>query len=192
MRGFVKSFWRTARAFLRREAGVAVVEFALVVPLMLAVYVGCSEAAALLTVDRKVQSVAGAVGDLVARSNKKITETELTDYFRAATSILVPYSANGLVQTVTAVSVDKNGVATVLWSARFTDDKLTKQVADHPKGSSFDLPVEMKAIAAGQTVISAESEYGYNPLIGVVFRNTVDLHRSALFMPRYGGTITFP
>jgi len=50
----------------------------------------------------------------------------------------------------------------------------------------------MKAIAAGQTVISAESEYGYNPLIGVVFRNTVDLHRSALFMPRYGGTITFP
>jgi hypothetical protein len=38
-------------------------------------------------------------------------------------------------------------------------------------------------------VIAAETSYGYTPLLGVVFKNELDLRRSALFMPRFGGTI---
>lgn len=184
-----KILW-TLRAFARRETGVAAVEFALVVPLMLSVYLGCTEATALLTADRKVQSVAGAIGDLVARTNKTIAASQLEDYFLASTSIMAPYSTAGLVQTVTAVSVAANGEATVLWSARYEDGALSKTVAEHPRNSIFDLPNEMKAIAAGQTVIAAETEYSYRPLLGMVFKDALDLNRSALFMPRFGGTIT--
>jgi Flp pilus assembly protein TadG len=178
------------RTFFRRETGVAAVEFALVVPLMLSVYLGCTEAASLLTVDRKVQSVAGAIGDLVARSNKTIAQGQLEDYFLASTLIMAPYGTAGLVQTVTAVSVDDDGEATVLWSARYEDGALSNAVAEHPQGDAFDLPEEMKAIATGQTVIAAEVGYSYRPLLGVVFREALDLNRSALFMPRFGGNIT--
>jgi len=189
MRSTGERFLKMLSAFFRRETGVAAVEFALVVPLMLSVYLGCTEASALLTADRKVQSVAGAIGDLVARSNKSISADDLKDYFLASTSIMAPYDTSGLVQTVTAVSV-ANGSATVLWSARFKDGVLSKTVAEHPKDSTYDLPEEMKAIATGQTVISAEAEYGYRPLLGLVFKNALDLNRSALFMPRFGGTIS--
>ena len=48
------------------EKGAAAVEFALILPVMLVVYLGTLEASTLITMDRKVQSVAGAVGDLVA------------------------------------------------------------------------------------------------------------------------------
>jgi hypothetical protein len=48
----------------------------------------------------------------------------------------------------------------------------------------------MAAIATGQTVIAAEVGYSYRPLLGVVFREALDLNRSALFMPRFGGNIT--
>ncbi|WP_449396814.1 TadE/TadG family type IV pilus assembly protein [Devosia riboflavina] len=185
-----KGFVRTLRALLRRETGVAAVEFALVVPLMLSVYLGCTEAAALLTADRKVQSVAGAIGDLVARSNKTIAQSQLRDYFLASTSIMAPYSTSGLVQTVTAVSVDDDGEATVLWSVRYENGSLSTTVAEHPKNSAYDLPAEMRAIATGQTVIAAEAEYGYLPLLGIVFKEALDLNRSALFMPRFGGNIT--
>ncbi|MGV3576589.1 MAG: TadE/TadG family type IV pilus assembly protein [Devosia sp.] len=190
MRATGKKFLGTLQAFARRETGVAAVEFALVVPLMLSVYLGCTEAAALLTADRKVQSVAGAIGDLVARTNKTIAASQLEDYFLASTSIMAPYSTAGLVQTVTAVSVATNGEATVLWSARYEDGALSKTVAEHPRNSTFDLPNEMKAIATGQTVIAAETEYSYRPLLGMVFKDALDLNRSALFMPRFGGTIT--
>ncbi|MET0435977.1 MAG: TadE/TadG family type IV pilus assembly protein [Devosia sp.] len=190
MRSVGKGFVRTLRALLRRETGVAAVEFALVVPLMLSVYLGCTEAAALLTADRKVQSVAGAIGDLVARSNKTIAQSQLRDYFLASTSIMAPYSTSGLVQTVTAVSVDDDGEATVLWSVRYENGSLSTTVAEHPKNSAYDLPAEMRAIATGQTVIAAEAEYGYLPLLGIVFKEALDLNRSALFMPRFGGTIT--
>lgn len=190
MRATGAAFLRALCAFFRRETGVAAVEFALIVPLMLSVYLGCSEAAALLTADRKVQSVAGAIGDLVSRSNKTIELANLKDYFLASTSIMSPYDTSGLVQTVTAVSVSAKGAATVLWSARYEKGALSTTVAAHPKGSPYDLPTEMKAIATGQTVIAAEVEYDYRPLLGVVFKEALELNRSALFMPRFGGTIT--
>ena len=190
MRPIGRQLLGTLRAFARRETGVAAVEFALVVPLMLSVYLGCTEASALLTADRKVQSVAGAIGDLVARSNKTIAAGQLEDYFLASTSIMAPYSTTDLIQTVTAVSVAANGDAKVLWSARYENGNLAKTVAEHPKDSLYDLPAEMKAIATGQTVISAEAEYSYRPLLGLIFKEALDLNRSALFMPRFGGNIT--
>ena len=174
---------------LHSTSGVAAVEFALVVPIMLAVYVGCAEAASLLTVDRKVQSVAGAVGDLVARSNQSLTRSQMEDYFRAATSIMTPYDITGLTQTVTAVTVNDEGEASVLWSVSFADGVYSSTVAEHPVGSEFDLPEEMAAIALGQTVIAAEADYDYTALLGIVYRNAIELNRSGFYMPRFGGEI---
>jgi len=180
---------RYLQHFWRKETGTAAVEFALVVPLMLTLYVGCSEAASLLTADRKVQTVSGAMGDLVARANKTITSDQLKDYFDAATSIMSPYVISGLTQTVTAVSVSSTGQTTVLWSVRFADGKYSGTVAEHPKGQPYTLPAETVAIAKGQTVIASEARYTYKPLLGIVFKDTFDLNRSALFMPRFGGKI---
>ncbi|PXA99870.1 hypothetical protein DMC47_01270 [Nostoc sp. 3335mG] len=190
MRTAFRSLSAKLRALGPAEAGVAAVEFALVVPIMLAVYLGCAEASSLLTADRKVQSVAGAMGDLVARSNKVISRDQLEDYFLAATSIMIPYDASGLVQTVIAVSVTQTGEATVLWSARFENGSISTTVSDYPAGEDYDLPEEMIAIAAGQTVIAAEVDYNYQPLLGVVFDSALDLHRTGLFIPRFGGNIT--
>lgn len=187
MRAPYATVLQVAKRFLRLESGVAAVEFALIVPIMLSVYLGCSEAAALLTADRKVQSVAGAIGDLVARSNETIARSQLEDYFLAATSIMNPYDITGLVQTVTAVSVSSGGAATVLWSVRYENGDLITTVPENP--TDYDLPAEMVAIAKGQTVIAAEAVYSYRPLLGVVFQDMLNLHRSALFMPRFGGTI---
>jgi len=175
--------------FLRKETGTAAIEFALVVPLMLTLYIGSSEAASLLTADRKVQTVSGAMGDLVARANKTITSDQMKDYFDAATSIMSPYLTSGLTQTVTAVSVSASGQTSVLWSARFADGKYSTTVPEHPKGKPYALPAETVAIAKGQTVIASEAKYSYRPLLGIVFKNTFDLNRSALFMPRFGGKI---
>lgn len=174
------------------EEGAAAVEFALILPVMLLMYFGSAEAASLLTVDRKVQSVAGAVGDLVARSKGSLDEVEITDYFRAATNIMSPYGTTRLIQTVTAVEVSDEGETSVLWSVRYSDGELSETVDDYPEGEEYPLPQEMIDIATGQVVIAAEVDYiSYTPLLGIVFDVPIDLHRSAMFMPRFGGTIEY-
>lgn len=177
------------RAFASAERGVAAVEFAMVVPVLLAIYIGCTEAGGLLITDRKVQSVAGSVGDLVSRSNKFLAEDQLEDFFLAATRIMSPYSTTDLSQTVTAISVSEEGEAIVAWSLEYVGE--TVQISDrYPADSEYLLPAEMIEIARGQTVIAAEADYVYRPLLGLFFDQSIDLHRSNLFLPRFGGSIT--
>ncbi len=174
--------------FRRAQHGVAAVEFALIVPVMLAVYIGTLEASTLISMDRKVQSVAGAVGDLVARADKTITQAQITDYFRAASGVMTPYSSDPVLQVVTAVQVSEEGVATVIWSRQFTNTTYSA-TTPHRAGTAFPLPQEMIDISKGQTVIAAEASYAYTPLFGLFFNQPIHLSRSNFFLPRFGGTI---
>ena len=52
--------------FMGDRRGVSAVEFALIAPIMVAMYLGAAELTQVLTLDRKVTSAANAVADLVA------------------------------------------------------------------------------------------------------------------------------
>lgn len=186
----LRNFIDGLRRFRAAEAGVAAVEFALILPIMLLVYVGTVEAGALITMDRKIQLSSGALGDLVARSNEAITTADLTDYFQAARGIMVPYSADPLKQVVTQVLVPSSGTdVKVDWSRQFINGAMAVGT-DYQKGDTFTLPQEMIDIARGQTVIVSETSYSYKPLYGVVFDQAVPLHRQSFYMPRFGTAIT--
>lgn len=176
------------RRLWRAETAAAAVEFALVLPIMLLVYVGTMEASALISMDRKVQSVAGALGDLVARADERITTSALNDYFRAAGGMMAPYSAAPLEQMVTQVLVAADGTVTVDWSREFHDGAMSVGT-QYPEDSEFTLPQAMIDISLGQAVIVSETSYSYLPLYGIVFDQPVDLHRESFYLPRFGGGI---
>lgn len=187
---------RALLARLRRlalvEDGVAAVEFALILPIMLLVYIGSVEASLAITMDRKVQLVAGALGDLVARSDTTIPAGTLEDYFQAAGGIMTPYPVGNLKQVVTQVLVSEDGSsATVVWSREynFSDEEVIVGT-DHPQDSSFELPAAMRTIAQGGYVIVAESSYEHTPLSGFVFNQPINLYRENFLLPRFGGSIT--
>ncbi|WIY53318.1 pilus assembly protein [Devosia sp. YIM 151766] len=184
--------WRCTMALLARlrraERGVAAVEFALILPIMLLVYIGSIEASTLISMDRKVQSVAGAVGDLVARTDQRLTANQMQDYFRAASGIMTPYSFDPVRQVVIAVSVSDDGIATVAWSRQFQHGTYSA-ATPYSDGSRFPLPDEMIAISKGRMVIAAEASYSYTPLFGLIFNQPVGLYRSSFFLPRFGGRI---
>lgn len=188
----MRSTWRRAQAllvrFLRANRGVAVIEFALILPFMLVVYVGSMEASTLISMDRKVQSVAGAIGDLVARADRTLTTAQIQDYFRAASGIMTPYSSDPVLQVVTAVNV-RDGVATVAWSRQYKDG-VYSAITPHAQNAPYPLPAEMIAISGEQTVIVGEASYSYTPLFGLIFNQPVNLYRSSFYLPRFGGTIT--
>src|SRR5438105_2970094 len=99
----------------RDERGVSAVEFAMLLPIMVAAYFGTVEISQGVTIDRKVTLVARTVADLVAQS-QTITNADVTNIMSAATAVAAPYSTSVLKVTVSSVSVDANGNAKVVWS----------------------------------------------------------------------------
>ena len=189
----MSALWRLAGSllarFVRAERGVAAIEFALILPFMLVVYLGSMEASTLISVDRKVQSVAGTIGDLVARADGTLTATQIQDYFRAASGIMTPYTSDEVLQVVTAVNVDDAGTATVAWSRQYQDG-VYSAITPHADNAPYPLPDEMIAISKGRTVIVGEASYSFTPLFGMIFNQPVNLYRSSFYLPRFGGSIT--
>lgn len=177
-----------ARLALER-AGAAAVEFALILPVMLLLYLGTMEASALISTDRRVQIIAGSVGDLVARTDSQIGAATLRDYFKASEAIIAPYRPGALVQTVSMVQINAQGVARVVWSRRYLGGAANHQ-AGHATNSIYSLPSQITSIADGFIIVS-EARYGYTPLMGLVFSEQYQLYRQNFYVPRFGGRIDY-
>ncbi|SEP69879.1 Flp pilus assembly protein TadG [Devosia sp. YR412] len=186
---------RSLMARLRRlwlvDEGVAAVEFALILPVMLLVYIGSMEASTLIAMDRRVQLVAGAVGDLVARADSTISSSMLTDYFRAASGIMTPYPSGNVRQVVTQVDVSSTGVTSVAWSRQYVNG-VYGTGTEHPKNSTYKLPTAMIDISKGQSVIVSKASTSYLPLYGIVINQPVSLFRENFFIPRFGNGLSAP
>lgn len=176
--------------FGRDPTGVAAVEFALILPVLLLLYVGSIEASALITADRRINIISGTVGDLVARWNPDhgaIPSDVLEDYFVASEGILYPYTSTGLKQVVSVVAVDEDGNTQVLWSCGHNGG--VKREEDSEYGT---LPNNMNTLARGSRVVASETWYPYEPILGLVFAETIDLYQQAFYVPRYEKVIVGP
>ena len=183
MRARLTPLLRALRGFRHNAEGVAAIEFALVFPVMLLVYLGTMEASTLISADRRVQTVAAAVGDLVSRAKGKIPACDIKDYFKAASGIMQPYDDTALQQVVTSVHVAADGTTLVEWS-KSEDGSGTYTV-----GATYPLPQAMKDIALDAHVIVSEASYAYPPITGFIYDQPIQLRRENFYLPRYGGSI---
>lgn len=167
---------------LAREA-VAAVEFALILPVMLTMYIGSIELSQAFSMDQRVITIAGTVGDLVARTNGAISPSTLTSYFQAAQAIMGPYSTTELQQVVSVVAVDSTGNTSVEWSEGYNGG--TPQVCNQPYGGAHPIPAAMVDIAEGNIVIVSETTYTYPPLLGLFFKKDFVFYHQNFYLPRY-------
>src|SRR3954465_15929892 len=79
--------------------GLAAVEFAMIVPLMLVLFFGTVEFSSGIAVDRKVTIMARTLSDLTSQ-NISVTDTLLTNIFNASTGIMTPYSTTPVNSTI--------------------------------------------------------------------------------------------
>src|SRR5215218_8403862 len=105
-----------ARRLMQDCRGVAAVEFAVIVPVMLTLFFGMVEFSNGVSVDRKVTLVARTLSDLTSQSIS-VSDLDLTNFTTAAKAILTPYTPTPLEATVTELYVDPVSlVARVQWS----------------------------------------------------------------------------
>ena len=173
---------RPVRRLLRDKRGVSAVEFAMLLPLMITLYLGGVEVSQAVSIDRKVTLVARSLGDLIAQATT-VSNADMTNILSAATSVVAPFTDTKLKITVSRVDIDANGVAKVVWSD-------TKNGTARAVGSTVTLPAALLP-AAGQTAsyIWAETQYAYTPTVGYVVTGTMTLKDQIYMRPRLSDTV---
>ena len=170
---------RSLRRFRDDKRGVSAVEFAMLLPLMLTLYIGGVEVSSAIAVDRKVTLVARTLGDLVAQSTS-LNATDMTNILNAATTVIQPYSDSLVKITVSRVDVDAQGAAKVIWSK-------TKNGTARAANSGVTLPAALNT--ANTSLVWAESEYAYTPAIGYVITGTMTLKDQIYMRPRLSDAV---
>jgi len=171
------------KRFCRANDAVAAVEFALIMPLLLLMYIGAVEASRALSYDRRLTSAAATLGDLVAQTKGDLTHAELNDLFKAATITVTPQSATLLRQVVSNVFVDGSGKGTVIWSEGYNGG------TPYPKDADFTLPKAFTDIASGTWVIVSEASMMYQPITSFVYKSGIPLSKEYFYAPRFGDFI---
>ena len=162
------------------RSAVSAVEFALILPVMLALYIGGIQISEALSINRKVGHVTSTVADLVTQS-KSLTSSDFTNIFDASSSVMAPYSVSPLKITVSEIAIDSNGNATVKWSNASNATALTV-------GSTVTLP---SAIAVADSyVVMATAHYPFTPAIGYVLTGSFDLNSTYYLKPRLSDCIS--
>lgn len=153
------SILKLARSFKRDTRGVSAVEFALLLPLMMTMYLGAVEIASGLIAHRKATAVASTAADLAAQA-MVLSNSDVNDIFGASRSILAPYDSSGVQIILTSASDRGGGTIRVDWSDGFN-------ATPHAEGSTIAIPNNL--VFANGSVIIAEVSYEYTSAIGLYF-----------------------
>jgi len=162
------------RRFRRNEKGVSAIEFALIAPLMLIIYLGSVEVSLALSIDRKITSTASALADLVAQDDV-ITDDEIRDILNAGGAIIAPFSAEPLEIRISSIFMDLSGDVEVQWSD-------ADGMAPLGEGSAFEPPAGV--LTQGRSVIMVEVDYRYETLFTQLGVKHFDISEVFYLRPR--------
>ncbi len=177
---FPRAFRRSLTRFARGTDGLAAVEFAAILPVMMLMYLGMTEVGQGVTADRKLTLLARSLGDLTAQAST-IDNIEVANIFNAAGSVIYPYDAVNSTMVISSIVIDGTGKATVCWSDG-------KNVASRPKGQVLTLPAGVNTPST--SLIMAEAKYSYTPTIGYVVTGTLNLNETVYMRPRLVAQVT--
>lgn len=170
---------RILRRFGEDRRGIAAVEFAILLPVMLTLYFGVVEIAHALMVNRKVTALTRTLGDLAAQSGSLSTD-DVGNIFNAAQTVMMPYTDVAPGMQIANVVIDANRVARICWSAE--RNSVTQSLG---RGASITIPDELRI--ASTSLIMARASYDFTPAIGHLITGTMRLGDRAVYSrPRNG------
>ncbi|PTM40179.1 TadE/TadG family type IV pilus assembly protein [Bosea sp. 124] len=170
------------RALIRRlgrnRRGVAAVEFAMILPAMLAIYFGIVETGQAIMIDRKVTQLTRSLVDLSSQVST-IPTTEVGNIFDAAQTVMMPYTSVAPKMSIHHIVIDSAGVAKVCWSEQRNSTKLAR-------GTTVALPADLRM--PNTSIMMAQASYDFTPVVGWIIKGgAITIGGSPIYMrPRLG------
>jgi Flp pilus assembly protein TadG len=178
MRG---NLMRTYRRFVRAKDGVAAVEFAMVLPILLLLFLGTYDAGTAIAIYMKERA---ATYSLVAITNQytSVQTADLQSIVSASSLVLSPYSTSPLTVTVSQVYIDANLNAKVSWSY---------SSSGNPRAAGSPVGVPSALATPSSYLILGELSYNYSPSFGYFATGSINLADSLYVTPRSSACVTY-
>jgi Flp pilus assembly protein TadG len=176
----VSGLHATLRRFARDRDGVSAVEFAIILPFMLTLYLGGVELGEGLSIKFKTTLAARTVTDL-ASQYVSIDGTNMQNILGASSTVLSPYPTTGVIVTLTELTVNASGKGVVQWSCSLNGTAYTAN-------QKLTMPTNLQT--SGITVLFGEVTYPYTPPIGYAITGTYNIYQNMYFYPRLSATIS--
>ncbi len=151
-----------SKIFATCSKGMAAVEFAMIAPIMLTLFIGVTELAQAITAERRMSQVMSTTADIVARQNS-VTTDNLASYMSMVEPIMAPYSNDGLRMTIASVYAPAAAPTTNLVCWSYLHNSGAVAITDG-QASTIAIPADLLT-SGGSSVIAVEVSYSYTPLI---------------------------
>jgi Flp pilus assembly protein TadG len=159
---------RQAEVFPVSCQGVAAVEFAMVLPVMVLMYLGMTELTFAVNTDRKITLLSRTLADLTGRATS-VNASDMDTIFGAAVSVMAPHKGDNVKMVVSSIVVKDTGQVaggkpvlkgTVCWSAA----RGPGNPPGLPKGTVVTVPEGFQS--ADSSYIRADVDVDYSPVFG--------------------------
>ena len=147
--------------FCRDRRGVAAIEFAFIVPVLLMMYFITMEASQAIETSKKVSRIGSMVADLVTQQ-QTVMKANLEAIMKIGTTTLLPYNRSNPTIIITAIQMtdEASPRATVAWSRKLVGNTYS---ADAKPGDTTTVPSTLNI--RNTFLIRVESDLGYTPVI---------------------------
>jgi Flp pilus assembly protein TadG len=194
------TFLATLRRLAADNRGVSAIEFAVLLPFMILLYIGGVEISQAVGAYRKVTIISHTVADLVAQSSTSMAPSDVGNALSAAGAIVTPFSASNLSVVVSQICIDQNGNSFINWS------QATPSSNAHAKGTQLTLssaltsPFQNAGLSGcttpannpGNCLIWGETTYSYAPQLGYAITGTLNMYDQLYLAPRLNPCVPCP
>ncbi len=170
------------RGFIADRRGVSAVEFALIAPILIMIYLALAELTLGMMASRRTSHLAATIGDLAAQS-ENLTDANIADLWAIGTSMMQPFdTSTNLKMRLTSVTMGTDGKAYVNWSQ-------AKYMTPYAKNTPIPT-ITTDQIAANESLMMTEVEYDYDSPIGNFLPGTSKFTDTFFHHPRNGQAVT--
>ena len=175
---------RMLQRLMRDRRGVSAVEFALIAPLLILIFVGAVTEGSFANVARHVNTVAFTIGNL-ATQTQTLHDADITDIFAVGKVVIAPVDVTRLTMRLTsiqAVSVNNGPITDVIqWSD-------ASNIAAKTVGTAVTLPAGLLT-TAGDSVVLGEATYAFVSPGALMFPDGLTISKQFYFHPRNSQTV---
>ena len=180
------------KQFLGDRRGVAALEFALVVPILITALFGLYELDQAIIAQRSVNHIAATVGDLTAQA-AFVGDSDVSDMFAVGNYMLSPFPSDSLSMRITSIYMTTAKVAKVDWS-KSSGASLPAIAPGTVFGTNglgtYNIPSGY-ILKAGDSVILSEGQYNFNSPLQFVLNNIIKMSSSYIYRPRINSCVLY-
>jgi Flp pilus assembly pilin Flp len=182
------------RKLRQDNRGVAAIEFALLLPMLIVLLIGCLEVTFKIWSTQKAEKLSVTLSDVIAQSTS-VSNADLVSLIGAVDKIMdpFPFGDNEGKIIITSLYVPQGETeAEVNWQCSFpASGGLSSTSEFGAKGDVADLPDGFTLIEKDNVIVT-EIFYRYTPIApGLLFDEAI-VYRRALFKPRLALLVTDP